>query len=284
MPSRSSSSVMRTPPFRKASSRRRCASVSKLKIVVSKISVSGLKVIFVPRRFVVPVTSRSRGRVPALVALLVDLPVAPDLEIERLGEGVHHRHADAVEAARHLVAVVVELAAGVQHGQHDLGGRLAARVLIDRDAAPVVDDGDGAVDVQGDVDLVAEAGQRLVDGVVDDFVDEMMQPGRTGRPDVHRGPLAHRLETLEDLDLVGRIIVLVCRRRTFAGMSSGGRSSSDRLVRLVPSDSHRHDHVRVVVALGADRLHHRLADFVLQLERDDVGARPPPGNRARTGR
>src|SRR4051812_36037653 len=32
------------------------------------------------------------------------------------------------------------------------------------------------------------------------------------------------------------------------------------------SDPHRHDHVGVVVALGADRFHHRLADFVLQLE------------------
>ena len=48
-----------TPPFRNASSRRRWASVSKLKTVVSKISASGLNVTFVPRRFVVPVTSSS---------------------------------------------------------------------------------------------------------------------------------------------------------------------------------------------------------------------------------
>ena len=68
------------------------------------------------------------GRSAALVALLVDLPVAPDLEVEPLGQRVDHRHADAVQAARHLVAVVVELAAGVQDGQHDFGGRLAARV------------------------------------------------------------------------------------------------------------------------------------------------------------
>jgi hypothetical protein len=38
-----------TPPLRKASSRRRWASVSKLYSVVSKIWLSGVKVILVPR-------------------------------------------------------------------------------------------------------------------------------------------------------------------------------------------------------------------------------------------
>ena len=50
---------MRMPPLRNASSRSRWASVSKLKTVVSKICVSGLKVTLVPRRFVVPVISSS---------------------------------------------------------------------------------------------------------------------------------------------------------------------------------------------------------------------------------
>ena len=224
------------PPFRNASSRRRCASVSKLKTVVSKICGSGLNVTFVPRRFVVPVTSRSAGRRAALVALLVDLAVAPDLEIERFGQRVDDRDADAVQTARHLVAVVVELAAGVQHGQHDFGRRLAALVLIDRNAAAVVDDGDRAVDVDRDVDLIAEAGQRLVDRVVDDFVDEVVQPGRPGRPDVHRRPLADGLEAFEDLDLVGAVVfagalsamAVVARRGRPAsvGCSSSGSFSS----------------------------------------------------------
>ena len=57
LPSRSSSIVMTMPPFRNASSRRRCARVSKLYSVVSKIWASGLKVTLVPRRVVVPVAS-----------------------------------------------------------------------------------------------------------------------------------------------------------------------------------------------------------------------------------
>ena len=46
------------PRLRKESSRRRWESVSKLKVVVSKICASGLNVTFVPRRSVTPVCSR----------------------------------------------------------------------------------------------------------------------------------------------------------------------------------------------------------------------------------
>ena len=48
-----------------------------------------------------------------------------------------------MQAAGDLVAGAAELAAGVQHGEHDLGGRLV--VLLhdaDRDAAAVVGDGE----------------------------------------------------------------------------------------------------------------------------------------------
>ena len=198
---------MVTPALRNASSRSRCASVSKLNSVVSKICGVGLE-----RDLGAALLGRAGDdqiglRRAALVGLLIDLLVAPDLELEPLGERVDDRHADAVQTAGHLVAVVVELAAGVQHGQHDLGRRPAALVHVGRNAAAVVDDRDRVVDVDGDVDLGGEPGQRFVDRVVDDLVDEMMQPGRPGRPDVHRRPLAHRLEAFEDLDALCAVLV-----------------------------------------------------------------------------
>ena len=147
------------------------------------------------------------GRHASHIALLIGLAVAPDFEVERFREGVDDRDADAVQPTRDFVAVVVELAAGVQHREHDLGGRLAAGVAIDRNAASVVDDGDRAIDVEGHVDLIAEPRQRFVYGVVDDLVDQMVQAGRTGRADVHRRPFLHGLEPLEHSDLVGRIFV-----------------------------------------------------------------------------
>ena len=164
----------------------------------------------------------------ALVTLLIDLAVAPDFEIEGLGERVDHRHADAVQTAGNLVAVVVELPAGVENGHDDFGGRLAALVEVDRNAAPVVHDRDGSVDVNRDVHLIAESGQRLVDRVVDDLVDEVMQPGRAGRTDVHGGPLADRLQPLEDLDLVRRIVGDVRRAAMTVGPAPSRASTSAR--------------------------------------------------------
>ena len=75
----------------------------------------------------------------ALVRLLKHLLVAPDFQLEALGQRVDHRHADAVKAARDLVAVVVELAAGVQHGQRHFRRRPAACMHVGRNAATVVD-------------------------------------------------------------------------------------------------------------------------------------------------
>ena len=126
------------------------------------------------------------------------IAVAADLDRQPLRKGVDHRKADAVQAAGDLVALAAELAAGVQHGQHDLRRRLLVfGVHGHGDAAAVVDDGDGIVGVDDDVDLGAEtAGQRLVDRVVDHLVDQMMQTPRAGGADVHARPFADRLKAL----------------------------------------------------------------------------------------
>ena len=94
----------------------------------------------------------------------------------------------------------------MQHGQDHLGRRSAVRHLVDRDAAPVIDDRDRVVDVDRDVDLVAESRQRLVYGVVDDLVDQVMQPRGSGRADVHGRPLADGLQAFQHLDLVCAVV------------------------------------------------------------------------------
>ena len=88
---------------------------------------------------------------------------------------------------------------GVQLGEDHLdAGQPGLRLLVDRDAAAVVVHLDGAVGVQGDLDAVRRAGQRLVDAVVDDLPDAVHEPAGVGRADVHARALAHRLEALED--------------------------------------------------------------------------------------
>src|SRR5690349_16000527 len=143
----------------------------------------------------------------ALIRLRPLVAVAPDREVEPLGQRVDHGHADAVETAGNLVAATLaELAAGVQHREHDLGrGTAFLRHRVDGNAAAVVDDRDAVVGVDRDVDLVGLACQRLVDRVVHDLVDEVMETAHTGRADVHAGALADRLQTLEDGDVLGPV-------------------------------------------------------------------------------
>ena len=47
---------------------------------------------------------------------------------------------------------------------------------------------------------VAVAGQRFVDGVIDDFVDQVVQAHFAGRADIHGGAQAHRLQTFQHFD------------------------------------------------------------------------------------
>ena len=148
--------------------------------------------------------------------------VAPHRQAQPLRQAVDATDADAVQAARDLVAVLVELATGVQLGQRDLGGRALRLVLVvhldaGRDAAAVVGDGDRVVGVDRDDDVVAEARQRLVDRVVDDLEHEVVQAGAVGGvADVHAGALPHRFQALEDLD---RALAVSCRWRR-SGMPS----------------------------------------------------------------
>ena len=120
---------------------------------------------------------------------------------QQRGERIHAGHADAVQTARHLITVLVELTAGMQHRKHHFeGGTPFLLVHIGRNTAPVVLNGDRVVLVDENVDAGTVPGQRLVDRVVDHFVHQMVQPPDSDVPDIHRGALAHRLEALEHLN------------------------------------------------------------------------------------
>ena len=76
--------------------------------------------------------------------------------------------------------------------------------------------------LQDHLDAVAIAGQRLVDGVVDDLVDHVVQAGAVvGVADIHAGALAHGIEAAQHLDRIGVVVLAVV----------GGGSRSDSWVR-----------------------------------------------------
>ena len=117
--------------------------------------------------------------------------------------------ADAVQAAGGDVGAAAELAAGVQlGGDHLDAGQAGLGLLVGGDAAAVVVDLDRVVGVQGDLDPVRGAGQRLVDAVVDDLPEAVHQAAGVGGADVHARALADRLEALEDEEVCGVVGVV----------------------------------------------------------------------------
>ena len=150
------------------------------------------------------------GGVAALEPDLVRHAVAVDFDRHPGGKGVHAGDADAVEAAGHLVGVVVELAAGVKHGHHDFDRRDAEFLVdVDRDAASVIADADAVVREDGHGNLAGESGERFVDTVVDDFIHQVVQAALGRVADVHAGTLADGFQAVEDGDLVRGIVVRV---------------------------------------------------------------------------
>ncbi len=143
--------------------------------------------------------------------LPVKLAVARDLDFKMDRKRVDDRNADAVQAAGGFVCLAVELAAGMQHGQHHFDGGLALhlgmRVRLDRNAAAIVGDGKIAFLVEFDLDPGGMAGNGLVHRVVDDLGEQMMHRLFVGAADIHARPATHGLQALQNGD-VGRVITL----------------------------------------------------------------------------
>ena len=141
--------------------------------------------------------------------------LAPDGKIEPLAERVDDADADAVEPAGDFVRIVLagvfELTAGMELGHDDLGrGHAFLGVDPGWNATTVVLNGDRPVGVQLNEDAVAVAGERFVDGIVRNLEHHVVEARAiVGVADVHARPLAHRVETLEDLDRVRAIFILI---------------------------------------------------------------------------
>jgi hypothetical protein len=95
----------------------------------------------------------------------------------------------------------------MERGQDDLQRRFPgeARMRVDRDAAPVIGYGDGAVGEEFKLDTAGVAGHRLVHRIVEDLGRKVVQGALVGAAHIHARPLAHRLQPFQDLD--GRGVV-----------------------------------------------------------------------------
>ncbi|MCA1645585.1 MAG: MFS transporter [Chloroflexi bacterium] len=73
--------------------------------------------------------------------------------------------------------------------------------------------------------MLTPAGHRLVDGVVQRFPQQVHQAARTGRADIHPGPVPDGLNAFQDGDVLGRVIALSARKTLLGRERRGGRRS-----------------------------------------------------------
>ena len=175
------------------------------------------------------------GRVAALELLPVDLAVAAHLGDEALGERVDDRDADAVQAARDLVAVAAELSAGVELREDDRQRRQSLVLHhVDGDARAPVLDRDRVVRMERDLDPVVAALEGLVDRVVDDLVDEVVEAAEARRADVHARPEPDRLESFEDGDVPSGVVCFSHEKSPANSAFAGTRKCIRRSGRPTP--------------------------------------------------
>ncbi len=146
--------------------------------------------------------------------MAVELAAARDLHLQKLRQGIDHRHAHAVQTARGLIDLGVELAARMQRGHDDLerGLVLELRMRIDRNAAAVVGHGQKSVGIELHLDERGVARHGLIHRVVDDFREEVVQRLFVSTADIHARPAPDRLQALENLD-VCRTVAVGCVAR-----------------------------------------------------------------------
>ena len=96
------------------------------------------------------------------------------------------------------VAAATKLTASVQHGHDDLNsGLVLGGVLIHGNTAPVVLHTDRSVSLDGHVDFGGVAGERFINRVIYDLVDQVVQTALSGRANVHAGALTNRFQTFQ---------------------------------------------------------------------------------------
>ncbi len=121
------------------------------------------------------------------------LAIAPDAQLQPVGEGVYNGYTHTVQTTGHLIGIAVEFAARMQLRHNNFsGGHAFFFVDTHGNTAPVITDRNREIVVNCDVYRIRVTGQCLVNAVVHDLIDHMVQTRAVvSVPDVHAGALAN---------------------------------------------------------------------------------------------
>ncbi len=152
---------------------------------------------------------QSAGRQSARELLREQFLVPRHLDPGEAGKRIDHRDPDPVQPAAGGVGLARKLAARMERGEDNFERRLARifGMLVHRDAATVVGDGEPVTLIERDFYPVGMARHRLVHRVIEHFCGEVVQRAFVDPADIHTRTAAHRLEPFEHFDC-GTIVTL----------------------------------------------------------------------------
>ena len=130
------------------------------------------------------------------------LTAAPDAHFHPFGQRVHHRRTHAMQAARNLVGILVELAARMQPRQHYFGSADTFLSMdIHGDAAAIINDGNAAITIQRDGNGRGETRLRFIHRIINNLKGHVMQARAIiSVANIHARPFAHRFQPAQDGD------------------------------------------------------------------------------------
>ena len=122
------------------------------------------------------------------------MPVTEYLRHHVGREGVYTTNTYAVQTTRHLIGTLIELTSGVEHRHDDFERTLVhLLMLVNGNTTAIVLNGNGVILVNRYFNMCTISGHRLVDRVIDGFVDQMVESFFTNITNVHGRTLAHSL-------------------------------------------------------------------------------------------
>ena len=115
-----------------------------------------------------------------------------------------------MQTTGNLIPFAAELTASVKDGEHNLNGwNFFLRVLVNGNTAAIVNNSDGVVLMDGNLDVVTIASKSFIYCVVNNLVHQMVKAARTGRANVHTRALAHCFKAFQDLNVLAAVVGFV---------------------------------------------------------------------------
>ena len=141
---------------------------------------------------------------------LIFLAIATHAHNNLSGKRIHNRNAYTVQAAGNLITFAAEFTTCMEDGEYNLDGwDFFLGVLVYGNAAAIVDNGDGVVLMDGNLNVVTIASKSFIYCVVYNLVHQMVKAARTGRTDIHTRALAHCFKAFQDLNVLAAVVGFV---------------------------------------------------------------------------